>query len=367
MFKINQKRLIKTFTDMAKISSPSWREQKIRDYIIQTIKPLRAAVRPYPCGESSNLLITVSGDAKRKPVLFSAHMDTVTPCEGIKPVVTGTKIASDGTTILGSDDKAAIAMFLESLRHLHETGMPHGPIEMLISCAEEVGLQGARSFDMSMLKSRRAFVFDSDGSIGKIILKAPYHSTMKIIVTGKAAHAGMEPEKGINAINVLSKIITRIPSGRIDHETTVNVGTIAGGRATNIVAEEASCVLEARSIDKRKLAECEKRIREAARTTAAEFGARCAMTRTLEYSGFSIHPDDPIVKIAAGAMKRIGIPHHYEISGGGSDTNVFNRARIKAVNLSAGMRKVHTTGEYVLIKDLVDGTRLVLSIIESVR
>lgn len=366
MFDINRKRLVKTFVEMAKISSPSWHEQKIQNYIIKSLKPVGAAVRLYPCGESFNMLITVRGDTERKPVLFSAHTDTVTPCDGINPVVTGTKITSDGSTILGSDDKAAIAMFLESLRHIRESGMPHGPIEILLSCAEEVGLQGARAFDMSVLKSRRAFVFDSDGAIGKIILKAPYHSTMKITVTGRAAHAGMEPEKGINAINVLSEIITRLPAGRIDHETTVNVGTITGGRATNIVAEEASCVLEARSIDRKKLAGCETEIRETTRATAAEFGARCAISRSLEYSGFTINPNDPIVTTAVRAMKQIGIRHHFAISGGGSDTNVFNRARIKAVNLSAGMRGVHTTGEHVMIKDLIDGTRLVLSIIDSI-
>ncbi|OHD65628.1 MAG: hypothetical protein A2176_13365 [Spirochaetes bacterium RBG_13_51_14] len=367
MYDINTKRLIKTFTDMAKISSPSWGENAMRGYIVNAVKKLGVTARQFRSGESYNLLLTVRGDTKRKPVLFSAHMDTVTPCDNVKPVVSQTKITSDGTTILGSDDKAAIAMFLEGLRYNKEIRMPHGPIEILISCAEEVGLRGIKEFDTSVLKARHAFVFDSDGPVGKIVLQAPYHSTMSIAVTGRAAHAGMEPEKGINAINVLSEIITLLPASRIDHETTVNVGTISGGRATNIVAEKAVCVLEARSIDYRKLRKQEVLIRSIAKETSARFKARCAISRTLEYSGFTIHPDAVISQIAATAMARIGIRHQFEVSGGGSDTNILNAAGISAVNLSAGMQRVHTTKEYVMIRDLIKGTKLVLSIIDIMR
>lgn len=367
MYTINTKRLVKTFTDMAKISSPSWKEDAMRAYLKKAARGLGLAVREFPCGESGNLLLTLKGDPKRKPVLFSAHMDTVTPCDRVRPRVTATKITSDGTTILGSDDKAAIAMFIEAFRYIRETGMPHGPVEILISCAEEVGLHGIKGFDMSALKSKHAFVFDSDGSIGKIVLRAPYHSTMTITITGRAAHAGMEPERGINAINVLSEIITHLPSGRIDHETTANVGTITGGRATNIVAEKASCVLEVRSLDLKKLKAQEAAIRAVVDTTAARAGARRAIERTMEYAGFTIRPDDGIARIARSAVERAGISHQFMVSGGGSDTNVFNRAGIKAINLSAGMMKVHTTNEYIMIRDLVDGTKVVLSIVDLMK
>jgi tripeptide aminopeptidase len=366
MYRINRKRIVRTFTELARIPSPSWKESGVIDYIINSVKNLPVDVKKYPCGESHNLLLTVNGEKKRRPVLFSAHMDTVTPCENIRPVVDDKKISSDGTTILGSDDKAAIAIFLEGLRVIAETGMRHSPMEMLFSCAEEVGLCGIKCFDMSVLRSKCAFVFDSDGRIGKIVLKAPYHSTMNITVVGKAAHAGMEPEKGINAIRILSEIITRLPSGRIDFETTLNVGTITGGRATNIVAEKAACVLEVRSIDKKKLMLNEAIVRQTARDITAQSGARCTVTRTLEYSGFNIKENDPVVRIAADAMRRVGITHQFEVSGGGSDTNVFNRAGIRAVNVSAGMQRVHTAQEFILIKDLMDGANLLLSIVNAV-
>ena len=183
MFDINKKRLVRTFTELVKITSPSWKEDGIREYIRRSLKKLPVACKEFKCGDSFNLLITMEGDKKRKPTLFSGHMDTVAPCENVKPVITNTRISSDGATILGSDDKAAIAMFLESLLCISETGMAHGPIEILLSCAEELGLHGIKGFDMSRLKSKYAFVFDSDGSIGRIVLKAPYHSTMKIIAT----------------------------------------------------------------------------------------------------------------------------------------------------------------------------------------
>jgi tripeptide aminopeptidase len=365
MYNVNKKRLIKTFSDLVKISSPSWQEDGVREYVMNSLKKLRVTCKKFKCGDSYNLLITAGGDKKRRPILFSAHMDTVPPCDGVSPVVTDRKISSKGPTVLGSDDKSAIAMFIEGLHQITETGMPHGPVEILLSCAEEVGLFGIKGFDMKRLKSKCAFVFDSDGSIGKIVLKAPYHSTMHITVIGKAAHAGMEPEKGINAINVLSEIITRLPSGRVDHETTVNIGTITGGRAINIVAEEARCVLEARSIDKNKLVRCESIIRKTTQETAIQYGARCKISRTLEYSGFSIRTDDQVVRTAVAAMKRIGVKHQFEISGGGSDTNIFNTAGIKAVNLSAGMQSVHTTKEFILIRDLILGTKLMLSLIDS--
>jgi len=366
MYKINEKRLIKTFTDLVKISSPSWKEKEVMDYIIKRLKALNIGYKKYKCDESFNLLAGVKGNSHRESILLSAHMDTVVPCENIKPLIDGKKIKSDGNTILGSDDKAAIAMFLEAMEVLKENSMTHGPIEMLLSCAEEIGLYGIKNFDTSHIKSKLAFVFDSDGKIGKLILKAPYHSSMEITVKGRAAHAGMEPEKGISAITVLANIISRLPSGRIDPETTLNVGIISGGKATNIVAAEAFCKLEVRSISNNKLKEVESEVRKIIRETTSEFGARANVKRNLEYPGFIINEKDRIVRITEEAMKNIKIKPRLESTGGGSDTNILNRAGIKSINLSCGMQKVHTNNEFINIKDLIDGTRLTLSIIESV-
>lgn len=364
MYNINSDRLVSTFTDLVKISSPSWQEHEVMAYITGRLENAGIPYKKIPAGNSFNLYAS-AGDIGKNSILLSAHMDTVVPCENVKPMVRGNRITSDGTTILGGDDKAAIAMFIEALEIIREKKIKHSGIEILLSCAEEVGLQGIKLFDMKQIKSKQAYVFDSNGDIGKIILKAPYHYKIKINISGKAAHAGMEPEKGINAINVLAEIVSRIPSRRIDPESTINVGTISGGKATNIVAEQAECRIETRSINHAKVkAELEK-VKKTVKQIADKHKAKYKIEITPEYSGFTLTEKDIIVRRAANAMKRIKINPEYISSGGGSDTNVFNKNGIKAVNLSCGMSEVHTTKEYIKISDLKKGTELVLSLIEE--
>ncbi len=366
MSDINRERLISTFVDLAKISSPSWHEAEIIEYLINRFKKLNAEIKKFPCGKSFNLLARFTGNPDKKPVLLSAHMDTVVPCEKITPVIKKDRITSDGTSVLGADDKAAIAIILEALHHIIENKLDHPPIEILFSCAEEIGLEGIKCFNMKELNSKMAFVFDNGGPVGSVIVKAPYHEKINIRIKGKAAHAGMAPEQGINAINILSEIITKLPSGRLDHETTMNIGTIQGGKATNIVAEYAECKLEIRSINNSKLKKFDKLVKtKAAKITKSRKG-RITISSKLEYSGFILKTDEPVVKIAVNALKKIGIEASITSSGGGSDTNIFNKSGIKAVNLSCGMQKIHTTDEFIYIADLTKGARLVLAIIETV-
>lgn len=365
MYEINRERLQNTFIDLIKIPSPSWKEKPVIEYLTSIFDELGVAWSLHPCGQSHNLLARIEGEPGRRKLLFSCHMDTVVPCENIVPIVKGDRITTDGNTVLGGDDKAAIAAFIEAMRVLKETGERHGPLEFLFSCAEEIGLYGIKGFDLSLIRADYAFVFDSGGDIGGIVLEAPTQLTMEFFVKGKAAHAGMEPEKGISAIRVLSEIITRIPHGRIDKDTTSNAGIISGGKATNIVAESAYCKLEIRSIKPAKLRAIEARIRKTATGTAARLGAKIRITRNLEYTGFSLKEDSPVVKLAASAVRKIGKTPRYESSGGGSDTNIINRGGIKAVNLAIGMRAVHTTKEFIHMRDIAAGARLVLALIGS--
>jgi len=367
MYEINKEKLVKTFVELVEISSPSWHEKKVMDYVIKRFKALGGVCTTHKCGESHNLLIKIPGDSKRNPILLSGHMDTVIPCENVKAVVTDTKISSDGKTVLGSDDKAAIAIFIEAFEYIKDKKIPHGDVEILLTCAEELGLKGIKGFDLNLLKSKFGFVFDSSGDIGRIIVKAPFHSNMKINIKGRASHAGMAPEKGINAIRVLSEIITLLPNGRIDDETTLNVGIISGGRATNIVAEEAVCELEVRSIKKSKMLDVEKNVKESVKTICSKYGAKASIERTLEYEGFIISETDPVAQLTADAMKKIKLKPEFVAMGGGSDTNIINSSKIRAINLSCGMQKIHSTEEFILIKDLINGTRLAISIIETVK
>ena len=366
MYTINRDRLVETFIDLVKIPSPSWQEQKVMEYIIERFTRLGAESIPCECDDSYNLLLRIPGDNGITPILFSGHMDTVVPCDDVKPVVAKNRISSDGTTILGGDDKAAIAMFIEAFEYIKEEGILHGPVEILLSCAEELGLKGIKKFDLSLLKSEYGFVFDSGGDIGRIITEAPFHSNMTITITGKASHAGMAPEKGINAINVISEIITRLPSGRIDSETTLNVGLISGGRATNIVPDEAVCSLEVRSIENKKMLAIEKEVRSVIKETCRKHKAKFKIDRTLEYEGFKISPDERIARICREAMARIKVKPLMLPMGGGSDTNIMNKGGLRSINLSCGMRNIHSTDEFIRISDLEKGTKLVLSIIETV-
>ena len=367
MYSINREKLIKTFVELAEIPSPSWHEKYVMKYIINRFTRLGAECLTYKCGESENLLIRFKGVQDRNAILLSGHMDTVIPCDNVKAVVTATKISSDGTSVLGSDDKAAIAIFIEAFEYIKKHKIVHGPVEILLTCAEELGLKGIKEFNLSILKAKYGFVFDSSGSIGRVIVKAPFHSNMDITVRGKASHAGMAPEKGINAIRVLSEIITALPSGRIDDESTLNVGIISGGMATNIVPEYAGCKLEVRSLDRKKMAAIEKQVRETAKSICSKNRAGCKIERTLEYSGFKVSPDEKISQLVASAMKRIKVKPEFVAMGGGSDTNIINSSHIRAINLSCGMQKIHSTGEFVMIKDLVKGAELVLSLVETVK
>jgi tripeptide aminopeptidase len=366
MVQLNRERLISTFIDLVKIPSPSWNETEIIEYLIKRFKKLDAEIIKFPCGNSFNLLVRFKGNTDKKSILLSAHMDTVVPCEKITPLIEKDRITSDGTSVLGADDKAAIAIILETLHHVIENKLNHPPIELLFSCAEEVGLEGIKCFDMKELNSKMAFVFDNGGAVGKVIVKAPYHETINIGIKGKAAHAGMAPEQGINAINILAEIIVRLPSGRLDDETTMNIGTIQGGKATNIVAENAECKLEIRSINISKLKKYDKQVKSEAKKITRSHKAKITINSNMEYSGFALKNNEPVVMIAVTALKKIGIKAKITSSGGGSDTNIFNKSGIKAVNLSCGMQKIHTTGEFIYIADLIKGARLVLSIIETV-
>jgi tripeptide aminopeptidase len=363
-FEINSERLINTFITLVKIPSPSWKEGDLTSHVVESLSSLGLECELFPCGQSNNLLARLPGKGG-VPVLFSSHMDTVGPCEKINPIINKTRITSDGTSVLGSDDKSAIAMFIEALAVIKEKNLPHGPIEFLFTCAEEIGLVGAKSFDMSRLNAKYAFVFDCGGPVGTVILKAPYQTTISVSIKGRAAHAGIEPEKGVSAIAVAADIISSLPCGRIDEETTMNIGVIKGGTANNIVAENAEFTMEIRSIDRKKLARLETLVKDKVSKAAGKRGALHKTKMRLEYPGFSIRPESKIIRIVDEALKSIRIEPVHIASGGGSDTNIFNKAGIKAVNLSSGMSMVHTTSEYIRIKDLKNGARLVLSIIEQ--
>jgi len=369
---VNKKRLVESFMELVKISSISMEEKNLADFLIEKLEDLGLEVRVDQAGEkvksnSGNIIARLRGNMKKAvPIMFSAHMDTVIPGKNIKPVCDGEKVVSRGKTILGADDKAAIAALLEAMHIIKENNMPCGDIEIVFSICEEIGLKGAKNLDISSLNARMAFVLDCGGQVGEIISAAPSQNSLEIIVYGKSSHAGSNPEEGINAIQVAGFALSRMQLGRIDEETTANIGIISGGKATNIVPDEVILEGEVRSRNEEKLEKYTKKLKQIAEATAREFKAKAKVRINKEYSCYNLSADSQVVKIAMKAAKKLGLEPILRPSGGGSDANVLNKKGFPAVDLAIGMEKVHTVDEYILVKNLKMTAEYILSIINIV-
>ena len=364
---INQRRLIDTFVELLRINSPSFSEKVIAGVLARRLSTIGFSVRLQPYDHSVNLIARKKGKKRTIPLLLSAHMDTIEPTSGIIFAVEKDRIRSTGDTVLGADDKSAIAQIIEAMTVLHETGIPHGDIEIVFTSAEERGLFGARNLDFKEIKSRHALVLDSGGRVGNLIIGAPTHITYMMTVTGRSAHAGIEPEKGISAVRVAAEIITRVPDGRIDEDTTANIGIIDGGTATNVVPREVIIRGELRSHSGKSLEATKKLLFEAARETVRRYQARVSISKDIEYKSFRISKSDPFLKFMHDVFTECGIEPRLARTGGGSDANVFNRRGITAINISNGMQKVHSPEEFILINDLCKGSEIVLKTVTNFR
>jgi len=363
--RINRKRLVRTFLDMININSPSFHEGRMGDYLESKLRPLGFRVTRQRYDKSFNIIAFRKGSNKQSsPLILSAHMDTIEPTEGIRYRVTDKIIRSTGSTVLGADDKSAIAQIIEAVAVVAEHDISHGDIEIVITSAEERGLHGAKNLDHTKIKGRHALVLDSGGRVGRIVIAAPTQVTYEMRVTGRSAHAGMEPEKGINAIRVAAEIIAAVPDGRIDKETTANIGMISGGTATNVVTKEVVLRGEVRGRNTAVLKRIKGDIFRKARAIAGERKARVRITEDQEYRSFRIDEGDPFLGFVKDIFLTCGISPEPVITGGGSDANIFNATGIRAINISNGMQNVHSSEEFIEIKDLERGCQIVLSAIE---
>ena len=320
-------------------------------------------------GNCGNLYAYFPGKIDKEPLLFCAHMDTVVPGKEIKPKIENGIITSDGTTILGADDKSGIAEFIEAVRELKEQNIAHAPIEALFTISEEIGLLGAKYLDYSLIKSKIGYALDSH-KVGNITIGAPSQNSMKYVVIGKEAHAGAEPENGVNAIKIAAEAIAKMPLGRIDEETTANIGIISGGKATNIVPNQVVMHGEARSHSQDKLKKVTTQMSEILEETAAkyklgDFQAKVEIEVREEYQAFHLNENENVVQLAKRAAEKIGLEFETSVGGGGSDANIFNRHGLKIAVAGTGMNRVHTVQEFILTKDLENGKNWVKSIIKE--
>lgn len=367
---INQERLLAEFLELVQIDSETKQETAIAAVLKKKLADMGLSVQEDDAAAKTghgagNLIATLPGNAPGTPILFSSHMDTVVPGCGVKPIVKDGYVYSDGTTILGADDKAGIAAILEAIRTLKENNLPHPAIQVVLTVGEESGLVGSRALDSSLLQAEMGFIFDSGGKVGEIIVAGAGQYRIITRIYGKAAHAGVNPEDGISAITVASKAISRMPLGRIDADTTANIGRFEGGKAFNIVTDYVEIWSEARSLVMEKLENQVRKMTTAFETAAQEMGARCENEVTFMYHGFKFDEATPVVAKAIAAVRRVGREPMLEKTGGGSDGNVFNGYGIPSVNFGIGYEKIHTTEERMPLEELYKASELVLAVIEE--
>jgi tripeptide aminopeptidase len=375
---INAARLKEEFIELASISSPSKREGTIARRLEAILKGMGASVEVDGAGEkiegnTGNLLARFPGNTPgAPPFLLSGHMDTVGPAEKIHPVVEGDIVRTDGTSVLGGDDKAGVVAILEAIRVLRERVIPHGDIEVVLTICEEYGLLGAKHFDTGRLRARRGLVLDVDG-VCELITRAPAANRMTFTVHGLPAHAGICPEQGMSAIQIAAEAIAAMKLGRLDAETTANLGLIQGGLATNIVPALATVRGETRSLSLEKLEAQTLHMRscfdEAVRRHSVRVGDRSYQARVeaqvdRQYSRLEIRDDASIVRLVQAAAAATGRSCRTRGTGGGSDANVFAERGLEVANLACGMREIHTVNEWVDVRDLVLTAGLV---VETVR
>jgi tripeptide aminopeptidase len=369
-----QQRVIDEFFELVQTDSETKHERVICDLLITKFTALgltvfeddTAAKTGHGAGNLFATWAATEGMEDVAPFLFTGHMDTVAPGNGIKPRIEEDGfIRSDGTTILAADDKAGLAAMFEAIRIVNEQGLPHGRIQFVITAGEESGLVGARAMDPKHLDARYGFALDSDGRIGEICTAGPTQTKLRITVTGKSAHAGVNPQDGISAITVAARAISRMPLGRIDEETTANIGRFEGGGETNVVAEQVVITAEARSLVNEKMQAQVAKMRQAFESATSEFGAKLDFQENYLYPAYKFDDDAPVVRVAADAFEAMGVKWSTFPSGGGSDANMFNGMGVPTVNLAIGYEHIHTPKEQIRAADLVDTARFVVAIVEQ--
>jgi len=375
---MNRERLRDEFLELVRISSVSKRESNVAKRLTTILEGIGATVEIDDAGDkigsdTGNLVARFPGTAPDvAPFLLCGHMDTVPPADNVRPVLDGDVIRTDGTTVLGGDDKSGIVAILETVRLLRERQIPHGPIDVLFTICEELGLIGAKHFDVGRLRARTGLVLDCDG-VHELITRAPAANRMQFTVHGLEAHAGLAPEQGISAVQVAAEAIAAMRLGRVDAATTANVGRIEGGLASNIIpnrvvlrAETRSLTLEALEAQTRHMLECIERaasrrsVTVAGKTTTARVEARVER----DYEPLSVADDTRIVRLVRGAAERLSKPFKTRSTGAASDANVFSGRGVEVANLGCGMRQIHTVNEWVDVNDMIATTEL---LVETVR
>lgn len=361
-------RITELFMDLARVGSPSRRERPVADMVAGRLRALGLEVREDAAagrvgGDTGNLSCLVPGRGDGPAVTLAAHLDTVESEGPFEPVLENGIVRNAAGAILGADNKAAVAALVYATERLLGAGVPFPTYELLFTVAEELSVLGSRHLPPDLPTAPLGAVFDSSGPLGGIVVRAPSQQTIRADFKGRAAHAGLEPEQGRSAIQAAAFAIAAMELGRLDEETTANVGVIQGGVAQNIVPAHCGVRAECRSLDPAKLARVTGAMVDALQEGAARAAVDVDLDVVLEYRAFRLAQDHPVVRMGRDAVESLGLQPRYIASGGGSDANVFNERGVPTINLNCGMMKVHTPEEYISAADLATLVRLVEAVV----
>lgn len=367
---MSRERMVEIFTQLVEIDSISRNEAEVHKHLHKLLSSIGMEVTEDNSKKTTglganNIIATYHGKTKQQPLFFSCHTDTVTPGTGIEVVEKDGLLYSKGETILAADDKAGIAILLEAMHRIQEENIQTGSIEFIFSPGEEIGLIGASALDMHLIESDYGYVLDSAFEVGRVTIASPTLFMYDVTITGKSAHAGLEPEKGVSCVSILAEALKSIPIGRIDEKTTANIGAIQGGEATNIVMDNLLVKGEVRAINPEVANQLIAEMQTAFKDAAAKFNGSVEINVKKMATGFYIEDHEPVMQLFNQASKELNYEVIREISGGGSDANIFNLGGKPCVNFSIGYDKIHTTEEFVVIDEMEKAVNLVISLLKN--
>lgn len=371
---INEQRLLNTFLELVQIDSETGHEEIIQPILKKKFEDLGLKVEEDHAGDqpdlgANNLICTLDAtenQSNTQKIYFTSHMDTVVPGINVKPIVKDDGyIYSDGTTVLGADDKAGLAAIFELIHVIQENNIPHGQIQFVITVGEESGLLGAKALDPKLLDAEFGYAVDASAPIGTTVLGAPTQMKISAVIHGKKAHAST-PNKGVSAINIAAKAVSKMKLGQVDEETTANIGSFTGGSATNIVADEVTLHAEARSHSNEKIEAQIEHMKNVFTETAKAYGCSADIETTKSYQGFKVAEDAKVTRYAIESAESLGLSGNTVIAGGGSDGNIINALGIPTVIIGIGYENIHTTEERMEIKSLNLLAQQLVKIVELV-
>ncbi len=345
------------FLALARLSTPPGQERPAIDMVRDVLAAFGVVADeddagPLTNGNAGNLYARIPGNVPGTPLFFNAHVDTVPPTAPIDPIIDGDYVVNANATILGADNKASVAGMVDGIRRILMEEIPHAGIELVITVQEEVGLRGAKAFDCDRLEARVGYVYDVDGAPGGMVMRAASQISLNLEFLGKAAHAGIAPEEGRNAIEAAGRTLAALSFGRVGPGASRNVGVITGGRQRNVVPDACQVQFEVRSLDDAEVVRLAREVVDAANAGAAATGCSVEILQTREYTAYGFSEQAAVVQLARAGLLAAGCqPRPFE-TGGGADAHVFNERGLQCLNLSSGMEMIHSEDERILASDV---------------